>query len=97
MKIDWKISKDNKKAILNGGKIEVQIKKINNIEEAIEQKICDKFSSKCGFMKIETNNMYDCLIVKNEIQHIFNNMDIRVASQFFPKLWSKLGDIYEEK
>jgi len=96
MKSNWKISKDGTKAILNGGELEVEIKRINNIEEAAEQVLCNKYTSRCGFAKIESGNMYDCIIAINNIQHIFENMDMETASKFMPKLWSKLGDIYEE-
>lgn len=97
MKIDWKISRDNKKAILNGGDIEVEIIKIDDILKARQQKISKKYSGICGFSKIESGNIYECFITVNNMQNIFDNIEIETASRLVPKLWSNLGDIYEEK
>lgn len=96
MKIEWKVSRDKNRAILNGGDLEVEIKKINNFEDAAVQKLSKKYISKCGFVKIESGNIYDCIISINNMQNVFNNMDFEIAAKFIPKLWSRLGDIYEE-
>ena len=96
MKIDWKVSRDNKKAILNGGDLEVEIVKIDDISKAKQQKISNKFGGICGFSKVESGNIYECVITSNKLENIFNNINIETASTFIPQLWSKLGDIYIE-
>ncbi len=98
MKIDWVISRDNKKALLNNGDLEVQIKEIDlTKEQPTEQKISSRFKSMCGFIKIESNRAYDCIIVQNNMKHILDELDIKTASKLIPKLFSSLGDIYEER
>jgi len=98
MKIDWKVSKDNSKALLNNGDLEVLIKEINlKTEQPSKQQISTKFNTMCGFIKIESNRAYDCIIIKNNMQNILDDLDIESASKLIPKLFSSLGDIYEEK
>ena len=91
IKINQLISRDNKKAILNGGDLEVEIKNIYSIDQAETQKLSKKYTSKCGFIKIESNNIYDCHVYVNNLQDIFDNMDIETASKILPKLWSSFG------
>ncbi|AXH16461.1 hypothetical protein CP985_13560 [Malaciobacter mytili LMG 24559] len=98
MKINWVISKDNKKALLNNGDLEVLIKEIDlEKEEPTKQEISNRFNTMCGFIKIESNRAYDCIIVQNNIKNILDELDIETASKLIPKLFSSLGDIYEEK
>lgn len=98
MKINWVISKDNKKALLNNGDLEVEINEIDflNDKQPTKQKISNKFETMCGFIKIESGRAYDCIIVQNNMKNILDELDIETASKLIPKLFSSLGDIYEE-
>lgn len=95
MKIDWVISKDGNKAILNNGDLEVHIKEFDfEKEQPTSQKISNKFETMCGFIKIETNRAFDCIIIKNNIKNMLDELDIETASRLIPKLFSTLGDKY---
>lgn len=98
MKINWIISKDNKKALLNNGDLEVLIKEIDlEKEEPVKQRISKKFETRCGFIKIKSGRAYDCIIVQNKLYKILDALDIEAASKIIPKIFSSLGDTYEEK
>lgn len=97
MKLQWIISRDNKKAILNVDQLEVEIRKLEKGREPRIQLLSKKFTSQCGFIKIASGNIYDCVITTNNISHILDEMSMETAAKFIPKLFSSLGDIYEEK
>jgi hypothetical protein len=97
MKINWIVSKDNSKALLNDGNLEVLIKEFDpNKDQPTKQKISKKYETMCGFIKIKSNRAYDCIILKNNISDMLDNLEIETASKLIPKLFSTLGDIYKE-
>ena len=74
------------------------IKEIDlNTEQPSKQRISTKFNTMCGFIKMESNRAYDCIILENKMEFILDNLDIETASKLIPKLFSSLGDIYEER
>lgn len=77
--------------------MEVEIIKIDDISKTRQQKISKKYGGICGFSKMESGNIYECFITVNNMQNIFDNIEIKTASKLIPKLWSSLGDVYEEK
>ena len=80
MKLNWVISKDKTKALLNTDDLEVLIKKVDLEKDTLEKsKLSNKVISTLGFKKIKTGNNYS------------NYIDSMNA-----KLCSKLGDLYEE-
>ena len=97
MRINWKISKDNSKALLNSSELEVEIRRIKSIEDAVSQRLSSKYATQCGFIKIDSNNVYECLIIKNNMSNFIDSLNIETASKLIPKLFSSLGDIYEER
>ena len=98
MKINWVIARDNKKALLNNGDLEVIIKEIDlTKEKPTQQKISNRFKSSCGFIKTDSNRVYECIIVQNNMEYVLDELDMETASKLIPNLFSSLGDIYEER
>lgn len=97
MKLQWIIARNNDKALLNVDQLEVEIRKLEKGLEPKVQVLSKRFTSQCGFIKIVSGNIYDCVITTNNISHILDEMSLETAAKFIPKLFSSLGDIYEEK
>ena len=97
MQLKWIISRDKSKAILNN-KFEVSIHEIDiNKRTPSSQPITNKINSSLAFQKLDTGKVYECTIIKNDMQSYFDKMSIDDLSKFMPKLMSTLGDLYESK